>query len=146
MFTGTFEYRIDAKGRLPIPAPFRRSLEGAGQDTVVATVLDQCLAVYPLPQWADLEKQLLSLQPFEKSSKALIRRLASQASPCSLDVQGRILLPALLRHAVGLEKDVRVVGVLTRIEVWRPDSWDVFLRDSEHLLDDVSLLSSTSKL
>jgi MraZ protein len=146
MFTGTFDYRLDAKGRLPIPAPFRKVLERAGQKTVVATLLDNCLAIYPPPAWAELEAQVLKMEPFAKQTKALARRLASQAAGCELDVQGRILLPARLRTAAGLEKEVRVVGVLTRIEVWSPDAWETFLRDSEHLLDDVSGLSSTGKL
>ena len=82
---------------------------------------------------------------FAKQTKALARRLASQAADCELDVQGRILLPAALRQAVGLGRDVQVVGVLDRFEVWAPETWANFLRDSEHLLDDVSQPSSTSK-
>lgn len=147
VFKGTFEYRIDAKGRLPVPAPFRRLLgQDGGPASVVATLLDQCLAVYTLPQWQVLEQQLLSMPPFAKQSKALARRLASQAAECPLDQQGRILVPPVLRREARLEKDVIVVGVLNRFEVWEPSAWAEFLRESEQLLDDVILPSSTAEV
>ena len=71
--------------------------------------------------------------------KALTRLLTSRAADCEIDVQGRILLPPALRQAAGLARDAVVVGVLNRFEVWAPEAWDAFVRDSERLLDDVSL-------
>jgi MraZ protein len=147
MFKGTFEYRIDAKGRLPIPAPFRRQLDADGGDeSVVVTLLDLCLAVYTLPQWHALESQLLSMPQFTKKAKALTRRLASHASECSLDQQGRILLPPVLRRGAGLKKDVTIVGVLNRFEIWDPTAWADFLKSSEDLLDDVTPPPSTAEV
>lgn len=137
VFKGTYRHRIDPKGRLPIPAAFRRALGDA--PSVVATVLDQCLAVYPASEWARLEAQLASLPAFSKQVKALTRLLTSRAIDCEIDVQGRILLPLPLRQAAGLERDATVIGVLNRFEVWSPDAWTGFVRDSERLLDDVSL-------
>jgi MraZ protein len=139
VFKGTFEYRIDPKGRLPVPAPFRRELERGGADAVVVTLLDQCLAAYAPAEWGRLEEKLLAMPTFAKTTKALARRLASQAADCALDVQGRILLPPSLRQAVGLERDVVVVGVLDRFEIWAPEAWTRFLSESEQLLDDASL-------
>ena len=139
VFKGTFEYRIDAKGRLPVPAPFRRVLEDGGEMGLVVTLHDQCLAVYPSGQWSRVEQQLLSLPPFAKATQALSRRLASQAADARLDVQGRILLPPVLRRAAGLSTDVTVIGVLNRFEVWSPEAWSAFLRDSEQLLGDAAL-------
>jgi MraZ protein len=137
VFKGTYQHRIDAKGRLPIPAAFRRSLGEEGR--VVVTLLDQCLAVYPPSEWARLEVQLAALPAFSKPVKALTRLLASRAADCEIDVQGRILLSPALRSAAGLDRDAVVVGVLNRFEVWSPDAWEAFIRDSERLLDDVSL-------
>lgn len=139
MFKGTYRHRIDGKGRLPVPAAFRRVLASGGAAGVVVTPLDQCLAVYPLAEWARLEQQLRALPAFSKPVKALTRLLASRAADCELDVQGRILLPPLLRAAVGLEREAVVVGVLARFEIWAPEAWDGFVRESEALLDDVSL-------
>jgi MraZ protein len=137
VFKGTYQHRIDPKGRLPIPAAFRRALGEA--PSVVATVLDQCLAVYPASEWARLEGQLAALPAFSKQVKALTRLLTSRAVDCDIDVQGRILLPQALRQAAGLERDATVIGVLNRFEVWSPDAWSGFVQDSERLLDDVSL-------
>ncbi len=137
MFKGTYQHRIDPKGRLPIPAAFRRALGDEG--SVVATLLDQCLAVYPTAEWARLETQLAALPAFSKQVKALTRLLTSRAVECEIDVQGRILLPLPLRQAAALERDATVIGVLNRFEVWSPDAWNGFVRDSERLLDDVSL-------
>lgn len=145
VFKGTYEYRIDAKGRLPVPAPFRRQLELDGQAHLIATALDQCLGVYTSVEWSRLEQQLISMPSFEKNSKALMRRLASQAADCVLDQQGRILVPPILRRAIGLEKDVVIVGVLNRFEIWPPAAWARFLQDSEHLLDGIALPPSTSQ-
>ena len=136
MFKGTYRHRIDPKGRLPVPAAFRRALGG---EALVATPLDQCVACYPLAEWARLEAQLAALPAFSKPVKALTRLLASRAVDCVLDVQGRILLPAALRAGAGLAQEAVVVGVLNRFEVWEPDAWSGFVRDSERMLEDVTL-------
>jgi MraZ protein len=137
VFKGTYHHRIDAKGRLPVPAAFRRAFGEQGQ--VVVTLLDQCLAAYSPSEWAKLEGQLAALPAFSRPVKALTRLLASRAADCEIDVQGRILLPLELRQVAGLGRDAVVVGVLNRFEIWSPASWDAFVRDSERLLDDVSL-------
>jgi len=106
---------------------------------VVVTLLDQCLAVYPPAEWERLEEQLRALPAFSRPVKALTRLLASRAADCEIDVQGRILLPPALREAAALSRDAVVVGVLNRFEVWAPEAWESFVRDSEQILDDVSL-------
>jgi MraZ protein len=139
VFKGTYRHRIDPKGRLPVPAVFRRALAQSGQEHLVATLLDQCLAVYPLAEWIRLESQLRQLPAFSRDVKALTRLLASRAVDCELDVQGRILVPSTLRRAADLADETVVVGVLDRFELWAPARWDDFLRESERLLDDVAL-------
>lgn len=122
-----------------MPSAFRRALADKGAGTVVVTLLDQCLAAWPPAEWARLETQLGALPAFSKAVKALTRLLVSRATDCAIDVQGRIRLPPLLRQAAGIERDAVVVGVLNRFEVWSPVTWSTFLRESERLLDDVSL-------
>jgi transcriptional regulator MraZ len=139
VFKGTYRHKIDPKGRLPVPAAFRRVLAEQGAASVVVTLLDQCLAAWPPAEWDRLETQLASLPAFSKPVKALTRLLVSRAADCEIDVQGRILLPPLLRQAAGVAGDVVVVGVLNRFEVWPPPAWSSFLQESERLLDDVSL-------
>lgn len=139
MFKGTYQYRIDAKGRLPVPAPFRRALSEAKARHVVLTPLDQCLAAYPPAEWSRLEGQLRQLPAFSKPVKALTRLLASRAVDVALDSQGRVLLPPALRGAAGLRREAVVIGVLNRFEIWSPEPWESFLRESDRLLEDVSL-------
>jgi MraZ protein len=139
VFKGSYVHRIDAKGRLPVPAAFRRGLVQQGAGTVVVTPLDQCLAAYAPSEWTRLEDQLRTLPAFSRPVKALTRLLMSRAADCELDVQGRILLPAPLRAAAGLDREALVVGVLNRFEVWSPERWAAFLADSEKLLEDATL-------
>ena len=139
VFKGSYRHRIDGKGRLPVPAAFRRALAGAGGATLVVTPLDQCLAAYPAHEWSRLESSLAALPPFDKSVKALSRLLSSRAVDCTLDVQGRILLPSTLRATARLEREAVVAGVLNRFEIWEPQAWSAFLADSEQLLDDATL-------
>jgi MraZ protein len=122
-----------------VPAAFRRALVEQGAASVVVTLLDQCLAAYPPKEWQRLETQLGAMPAFSKQVKALTRLLTSRAADCELDVQGRILLPPNLREAAGLKRDATIVGVLNRFEIWAPERWSDFLRESETLLDDVSL-------
>ena len=138
VFKGTYRHRIDPKGRLPVPAAFRRALREDGAGRLVVTLLDQCLAAYPPHEWADLESQLRALPAFRKPVKALTRLLTSRAADCELDVQGRILLPSALRESAGLTQEAVVVGVLNRFEIWAPAAWSGFLAESERMLDDVS--------
>jgi MraZ protein len=139
VFKGTFHHRIDPKGRVPVPASFRRQLGGEGMTPgLVVTLLDECLAAYPQDEWARLETHLRAMPPFSKAAKALSRVLASHAVDCELDVQGRIRLPPPLRKATGLETEAIVVGVVERFEIWAPERWERFLRDSERLLDDAA--------
>lgn len=139
MFKGTYRHKIDAKGRLPVPAPFRRALAASGAQGLVATLLDRCVAIYPDAEWLRLEEQLRRLPAFARQAKALTRHLAARASDCSLDVQGRILIPPALRASATLAREVVVIGVLERMEVWSPRAWEEFLAESERLLEDVTL-------
>lgn len=123
MLTGEFQHAIDPKGRLFIPARLREEL---GERFVVTRGLENCLFVYPMKEWAALEEKLRSL-PFTRAEARGFQRLFfSGATECELDKQGRILLPAHLREYAGLEKDVVLIGVSTRVEIWNLASWQAY--------------------
>jgi len=120
MFMGEYQHSIDAKGRLFIPAKFREEL---GDTFVVTRGLDHCLFGYPQAEWQELEKKLRAL-PFTKAdARAFVRFFFSGASEGEIDKQGRILLPQVLRDYAQLEKEVVILGVSNRVEIWSASRW-----------------------
>lgn len=115
--TGQYQHTIDAKGRLFIPAKLREEL---GETFYVTMGADPCLSVYSDASWARFTEKFESL-PYSKT-KAM-RPLFANAAKCEPDAQGRILLPQKLRAYAGLEKDVVVIGVSNRAEIWNADKW-----------------------
>ena len=137
MFAGSFDCRMDRQGRVPIPPPFRRKLEEAG-DSLVLTFFDDAIAGYPRGTWLSLEKQVLSLPAFSKKARALSRVLASRAHESRLDNQGRILVPLGLRKLAGLDRDVVIIGAMDRFEIWPRSRWSAFSDEAEAILDAAS--------
>ena len=115
MFMGEYFHTIDGKGRLIIPAKFREAL---GEQFIVTKGLDHCLFVYPVTEWNVLEQKLRALPFTQPDVRAFVRFFFSGATECELDKQGRILLPANLRDYAQLEKDLVLVGVSSRVEIW----------------------------
>lgn len=122
MFMGEYNHTIDTKGRLIIPSKFREKL---GDEFVVTKGLDGCLFVYPNSEWKTFEEKLKTLPITNKNARQFSRFFLAGASTCEVDKQGRILLPSVLREFAELEKEVVLVGVLSRIEIWSKSRWDV---------------------
>lgn len=135
MFIGEFQHSIDNKGRLIIPSKFR---EGLGDSFVLTKGLDDCLFVYPLNEWRNFEEKLKSLPVSSRDARAFVRFFFSGATECELDKQGRILLPANLREHANIEKDVVVIGVSTRVEIWSKEEWDKYNGDTNMGYDAIA--------
>ena len=131
MFMGEYSPTIDTKGRLIIPSRFREEL---GETFVVTKGLDGCLFVFSDEEWKAFEIKLKSLPLTNKNARQFARFFVAGATPCELDKQGRILLPATLREFAGLEKDVVLTGMLNRIEIWSKEKWN-----ENNSLDDVAM-------
>ena len=131
MFMGEYSHTIDTKGRLIIPSKFREEL---GETFVVTKGLDGCLFVFSDEEWKAFEIKLKSLPLTNKTARQFARFFVAGATPCELDKQGRILLPATLREFAGLEKDVVLTGMLNRIEIWSKEKWN-----ENNSLDDVAM-------
>ncbi len=116
--TGTYEHSIDPKGRLFIPAKLREEL---GVTFYLAAGLDACLAMYPVSTWERFTEKISAL-PMSQSSAA--RRLFANAAKCEPDSQGRILIPQKLRKYADLGRDVVIIGVNDRAEIWSADTWN----------------------
>lgn len=121
MFMSEYNHTIDAKGRLIIPSKFREAL---GEEFVVSKGMDGCLFVYANDDWNAFEQKLTSLPITQKPARQFARFFLAGAAQVEVDKQGRILLPAALREFAGLDKDVVLVGVGSRIEIWDKEKYD----------------------
>ena len=115
--TGQYQHSIDAKGRLFIPAKLREEL---GETFYVTMGMDGCLSVYSDISWARFTEKFESL-PYTKTKS--MRVLFANAAKCEPDAQGRILIPGKLRNYAKLQKDVVVIGVSNRAEIWNAEQW-----------------------
>jgi MraZ protein len=121
MFMSEYNHTIDPKGRIIVPSKFRDIL---GEEFVVTKGMDGCLFIYANEDWAAFEQKLRSLPLINKQARQFARHFLSGAATVEVDKQGRILLPAGLREFAGLEKDVMLVGVGSRIEIWSKAKWE----------------------
>lgn len=120
MFVGEYSHSLDTKGRLIIPAKFRESL---GDLFMVTKGLDGCLFIYDMEEWKKLEAKLQALPLTNANARKFARFMLGGAIECEVDKQGRILIPANLREFAKLSKDVTLVGVGGRIEIWDKEIW-----------------------
>ena len=137
MFKGEFKHTVDTKGRLIIPSKFREYL---GEEFVVTKGLDGCLFAYDNQEWEAFEQKLRALPLNKKDNRIFARHFLAGASDVEVDKQGRVLLPPNLREFAGLVKDVVLVGMGNRIEIWDQDKWrDAQLdEDDEETMEDIA--------
>ncbi len=123
---GEYLHSIDDKGRLFLPAKFREEL---GDSFIVTKGLDNCLFVYDKKEWAILETKLKQLPLAKPEARAFVRFFFSGGAEIACDKQGRVLLPNTLREYAHIDKDVVVIGVSNRIEIWNKEAWDTYNKD-----------------
>ena len=121
MFMGEYNHTIDAKGRLIVPSKFREAL---GDTFVVTKGLDGCLFVYDNEEWQAFEEKLRSLPITNKEARQFARFFLAGAAEVEVDKQGRILVPNILREFAQISKDVVLIGVGSRIEIWSRERWE----------------------
>ncbi|HCS74689.1 MAG TPA: cell division/cell wall cluster transcriptional repressor MraZ [Clostridiales bacterium] len=141
MFFGEYQHTIDPKGRVFMPAKFREDL---GENFFVTKGLDNCLFVYPAEEWSILEQKLRTLPLTSKEARAFIRFFFAGAAECGADKQGRILLPVTLREYASLEKDLSIIGVSTRVEIWNRDTWESY--NGESSMDQEAIIEKMAEL
>ena len=121
MFYGEFEYKIDDKGRVPIPPKFRNFLK----DGIVLTPgQEKCITAYTIPEWNKLSASLTSSTLSRSKMRRLSRAIFSTAFNTNVDNQGRIAIPAPLRESAEIEEDVVVAGANTYLEIWNKTLWE----------------------
>jgi MraZ protein len=133
---GEFVQRLDAKNRVTLPARFRHHF---ADGVVVARGFDGCLAVYAPAEWeAFTRSQLGRLDPFSREGRRMSRFLYGGASESELDRQGRIMIPPHLLEHARLERDLVVVGVRERLEIWALEEWRRHESELEGSVEDVA--------
>ncbi|MEM7366070.1 MAG: division/cell wall cluster transcriptional repressor MraZ [Pseudomonadota bacterium] len=125
MFRGVSYVTIDAKGRMAVPVRYREQLSQLCNGEVVVTIdtEENCLMLYPLPAWNDVERKIEALPTFNAAAKRIQRLLIGHATDIQMDGSGRLLLPAPLREYALMEKKLVLLGQINKIEIWSESHW-----------------------
>ena len=135
MFLGQYEHSLDKKSRIIMPSSFRDDL---GDTFVITFGLDKCLFVYPMEEWKKLANNLQGLPLGKKDTRAFKRTLASRALISHFDQQGRVVISKNLRDYAQINKNVMIIGVFERIEIWDLDKWNQYAEETEQSYEDIA--------
>lgn len=144
MFRGEYPLNLDAKGRLAVPSRYRERLSEScgGKLVITISLLERCLVAYPFPDWQRIENALKDLPALDTKAQALSHLLIGHANECDMDGHGRLLVPQNLREFAGLEKRIKMVGQVTKFELWDDDTWtarrEALLAEVDQLQTDPS--------
>jgi MraZ protein len=149
VFRGANQVTLDAKGRMVMPTRYRERLIERSSGRLVVTIdRDQCLLLYPLPDWDEIERKLMRLPTLNPQARRMQRLMVGHATDLELDGHGRVLLPAELRTFAGLTRDGVLLGQGNRFELWDEARWtqrrDEWLKDQEPPADLPADLESLS--
>ncbi|HNW39257.1 MAG TPA: division/cell wall cluster transcriptional repressor MraZ [Candidatus Omnitrophota bacterium] len=139
MFYGEFEHSIDRKGRLILPAKFREVAKNQFVEKFFVTRgLDKCLFMFSEEEWRSQENKFKTMSFTKQQSRTFNRLLFSGAVDVNPDKQGRILLPQYLKDFADIKKDVMIVGVSNRIEIWSKNLWYDFYANSRQSFEEIA--------
>ncbi|HOH89668.1 MAG: division/cell wall cluster transcriptional repressor MraZ [Clostridia bacterium] len=135
MFIGEYNHTLDPKNRVIMPSKFREKL---GDSFVMTKGLDNCLFIYSSQDWSIVEDKLKSLPMTNKDARAFVRFFFAGACECDLDKQGRMVIPNYLKEHANIDKELVIIGVSTRIEIWSKEEWNKFNNDANISYEDVA--------
>jgi len=135
MLIGEYLYSIDHKKRLSIPSKLRKEL---GKKIVITRGIEKCLVLYPLEEWGKLAKKLESLPTSQVDVRGFVRIMFSGAVDVGFDKLGRILIPDYLKEYALLKKNVFIIGLSNRIEIWDKNKWQDFRKKTETAVGDIA--------
>jgi len=139
MFYGEHEHSLDKKGRLIIPSKFRDvAKENYIEKFFITRGLDGCLFMFPEDEWKAQESKFKSLSFTKTEARKFNRIYFSGACEVVPDKQGRILFPKYLKDFAGIKKDIVIIGVSNRIEVWSKEKWADFYADSKDKFEEIA--------
>ena len=135
MLIGEYEHSLDAKGRLIMPAKLR---EDIGEKFIVTKGLDGCLFGFSQSEWTNFEEKLKTLPLTNKNARDFVRFFLSGAIECEIDKQGRFLIASTLREYANMEKEIAIIGVGTRIEIWDKEKWKAYNSEENISADEIA--------
>jgi len=127
MLRGRTDQTIDPKSRIILPKQFRKYLLDEHGNTLVLTNFDNCVLAFPKEEWLDFEDRLNKLPSGDRNVRAYKRFLLSGATECTFDRQGRLLIPPSLKTYANLQRDVVIIGLSDRFEIWDKKRFDAGL-------------------
>lgn len=134
LFIGEYQHGMDLKGRIFVPSKFREEL---GDCFIITKGINGCLFIYSQEEWTSFSQKLRTLPLTNREAQAFIRLFFAGASECDVDKQGRILIPTNLREYAKLDKDISIIGVFSRVEIWSKDSWEDYSNNSSAGYDNI---------
>jgi MraZ protein len=144
VFAGRFEYAIDDKSRVSIPAKFREILSTNHDMRLMVTNLDGCIVGYPYQEWVNIQQKISNYGAIKKEARAFLRYFYSGVTECVIDKLGRVLIPQSLKADAAIIKNVVIIGVGNKIEIWAQERWGDLVKkatsDPDQVADIVSEL------
>jgi len=138
-FRGSYQHSFDHKGRISIPARFRRLLSRKASGTfIILRGLETCVALYPLDEWQRMEERLRSRSFHDETNRRFLRIMSLDLNEGTLDAQGRVAIPPRLLAHGQLKGEAMVNGVVDHIEIWDPTQFDEYLRKSNRSYEDMA--------
>ncbi|HUQ49559.1 MAG TPA: hypothetical protein VM056_02505 [Terriglobales bacterium] len=146
MFRGNHPARVDEKGRLKVPAEFKRTIDEKYGDQFYITSLDGKVAhIYPFEEWQRVEEKLMKLPTFNPARKKFLNRTNYYGQQVEMDAQGRLLIPGILREIAEIKGEVAVLGHLTHLQVRNMEAFraemeaEPFTAEDEKTLDELGI-------
>lgn len=132
-FSGEYECKIDAKGRMVLPAKVKAKLPDVNtNELVVKRGFEPCLVLYPMLEWKKVFNKVSGLNEFSKEYRMFQRNFLRGAMEVDLDASGRILVPKSMTKFASIEKEVILVGMGNRLEIWNPEQYEEYLISDEN--------------
>jgi len=139
MWYGEYLHTLDEKDRFILPAKFREKVKALEKKKFFITRgLDGCLFLVSQEAWEKLEDKLKSLPFTKKQARSFNRLYFSGASEIDIDIQGRITLPEYLKEFAQIQREVVIIGVADRIEIWGKDRWDKFYQENKKRFEEMA--------
>lgn len=140
MFEGASALTLDSKGRMSVPSAYRALIKENGGGNVVITLdlNDDCLTLYTEFEWKQVQEKIKDLPSLNPHVQRLKRIIVGHAAKCSLDGNNRVLIPPLLREAVGIDKRIALIGMTNKFEIWSEQAWARTLKEMKNdIAEDV---------